>query len=64
MLLLGPVFGATVAYEMTRQFLESGEEVAFLGFLDPTRREGNNRNRGSIHMLHNSSNALSLWEVS
>src|SRR5262249_37936117 len=39
--ILGACFGATVAYEMTRQLLAAGEEVAFLGLLDPTRREGN-----------------------
>jgi len=39
--ILGACFGATVAYEMTRQLLAAGEEVGFLGLLDPTRREGN-----------------------
>ncbi len=39
--ILGACFGATVAYEMTRQLLEGGEEVAFLGLLGPTDREGN-----------------------
>jgi aspartate racemase len=39
--LLGACFGATVAYEMAHQFLDEGEEVAFLGLLDPTPREGN-----------------------
>ena len=38
--LIGACFGATVAYEMTRQFLAAGEEVAFLGLLDPTPRGG------------------------
>ncbi len=38
--ILGACFGATVAYEMTRQLLAAGEEVGFLGLLDPTRREG------------------------
>jgi amino acid adenylation domain-containing protein len=38
--ILGACFGATVAYEMTRQLLVSGEEVGFLGLLDPTHREG------------------------
>ena len=38
--ILGVCFGATVAYEMTRQLLAAGEEVGFLGLLDPTRREG------------------------
>ena len=39
--ILGACFGATVAYEMARQLLAAGEEVGFLGLLDPTRREGN-----------------------
>ena len=39
--IVGACFGATVAYEMTRQLLAAGEEVGFLGLLDPTRREGN-----------------------
>jgi acyl-coenzyme A synthetase/AMP-(fatty) acid ligase/thioesterase domain-containing protein/acyl carrier protein len=39
--LIGACFGATVAYEMTCQLLAAGEEVAFLGLLDPPRREGN-----------------------
>ena len=38
--LIGACFGATVAYEMARQLLDAGEEVALLGLLDPTRREG------------------------
>jgi len=38
--LIGVCFGGTVAYEMARQLLVAGEEVAFLGLLDPTRREG------------------------
>jgi aspartate racemase len=43
--LLGACFGATVAYEMARRLLERGEEVAFLGLLDPTRYEGNGTER-------------------
>lgn len=39
--IIGACFGATVAYEMARQLLEEGEEVAFLGLLSPTDREGN-----------------------
>jgi amino acid adenylation domain-containing protein len=39
--IIGACFGATVAYEMARQLLEEGEEVAFLGLLGPTDREGN-----------------------
>jgi amino acid adenylation domain-containing protein len=38
--LLGVCFGATVAWEMARQLVAAGEQVAFLGLLDPTRREG------------------------
>jgi thioesterase domain-containing protein len=41
--LSGACFGATVAYEMARQLLAAGEEVAFVGLLDPTRREANDR---------------------
>ena len=37
-ILVGACFGATVAYEMARQLLAAGEEVAFLGLLDPARR--------------------------
>ena len=37
-ILFGACFGATVAYEMARQLLAAGEEVAFLGLLDPARR--------------------------
>src|SRR5262245_10881283 len=33
--LIGACFGAAVAYEMARQLTEVGEEVAFLGLLDP-----------------------------
>jgi aspartate racemase len=38
--IVGACFGATVAYEMARQLLATGEEIGFLGLLDPTRREG------------------------
>jgi len=34
--LIGVCFGATVAFEMARQIGESGDNVAFLGLLDPT----------------------------
>jgi len=37
--LMGACFGAAIAYEMARQILSKGEEVAFLGLLDPPRRE-------------------------
>jgi amino acid adenylation domain-containing protein len=50
--LIGACFGATVAYEMARQLLERGEEVAFLGLLDPTRREGKNTNGNHTHVPH------------
>ena len=42
--IIGACFGATVAYEMARQLLEAGEEIAFLGLLSPTDREGNGEN--------------------
>jgi hypothetical protein len=42
--LIGSCFGATVAYEMTSQLLAAGEEVAFLGLFDPTKREGRKAN--------------------
>jgi thioesterase domain-containing protein/acyl carrier protein len=38
--LLGACFGATVAFEMTRQLLDAGEEVAFLGLFDPSSLGG------------------------
>jgi thioesterase domain-containing protein/acyl carrier protein len=34
--LVGACFGAPVAFEMARQIVESGDEVAFLGLLDPS----------------------------
>ncbi len=37
--LVGACFGATVAYEMARQLLASGEAVAFLGLLSPSADE-------------------------
>jgi amino acid adenylation domain-containing protein len=43
--LIGACFGATVAYEMTSQLLAGGEEVAFLGLLEPTLREGKRANK-------------------
>jgi len=42
--IVGACFGATVAYEMARYLLEAGEEVAFLGLLSPTDRDGNGDN--------------------
>jgi thioesterase domain-containing protein len=39
--IIGACFGATVAYEMARQLLRAGEEVAFLGLLDPAQRKAN-----------------------
>jgi amino acid adenylation domain-containing protein len=41
--LIGACFGSSVAYEMTRQLHEAGEEVMFLGLFDPiglARHEG------------------------
>src|SRR5207247_254534 len=38
--LIGACFGATVVYEMARRLVEGGEEVAFLGLLDPTSLGG------------------------
>jgi amino acid adenylation domain-containing protein len=38
--LIGACFGATVAYEVARQLLEAGEEVAFLGLMDPSSLGG------------------------
>ncbi len=43
-ILIGACFGASVAYEMAWQLLEAGEEVRFLGLLDPSRREGRGAN--------------------
>ncbi|MEO7387341.1 MAG: thioesterase domain-containing protein, partial [Gammaproteobacteria bacterium] len=38
--LAGACFGATVAWEMTRQLTAAGDVVAFLGLVAPTSREG------------------------
>ena len=46
--LIGACFGARVAYEMARQLLEAEEEVAFLGLLDPSRREGYDTRENSV----------------
>jgi amino acid adenylation domain-containing protein len=46
--IIGACFGATVAYEMARQLLEDGSEVAFLGVLDPSRRERRRIGVGSL----------------
>jgi thioesterase domain-containing protein len=43
--LVGACFGATVAYEMARRLTENGEEVAFLGLLDPTSVGGEDADR-------------------
>jgi hypothetical protein len=45
---IGACFGATVAYEMARQVLDAGDEVALLGRLDPSGREGG---RGDQRMV-------------
>jgi len=39
--LLGACFGATVAVEMARQLIARGEDVAFVGLLDPSPLTGN-----------------------
>src|SRR5262249_16552496 len=41
--LMGACFGSAVAYEMARQLLNAGENVAFLGLLDPSLLKGNKR---------------------
>jgi thioesterase domain-containing protein len=46
--LLGACFGATVAFEMTRQLLDEGEEVAFLGLLDPSSVGGDLAGRPTL----------------
>jgi thioesterase domain-containing protein len=46
--LIGACFGAAVAYEMAHQLVEAGDEVAFLGLLDPIRREGNGVRRTPV----------------
>jgi len=38
--LIGWRYGASVAYEMARRLAEAGDEVAFLGLLDPARKPG------------------------
>lgn len=43
--LMGACFGATVAHEMARRLTENGEEVAFLGLLDPTTVGGEDADR-------------------
>ena len=47
--LIGACFGATVAYEMARRLTENGEEVAFLGLLDPTSVGGEDAGRPVAH---------------
>ena len=37
---IGACFGAIVAVEMARQVLDAGDQVAFLGLLDPSSRRG------------------------
>ena len=49
--IIGACFGATVAYEMARYLLEAGEEVAFLGLLSPTDRDGNGDNENHASLL-------------
>jgi thioesterase domain-containing protein/acyl carrier protein len=38
-ILIGACFGATVAFEVARQLLLRGREVAYLGLIDPTNQE-------------------------
>jgi hypothetical protein len=38
--LIGACFGATVAFEMARQLLDAGEDVAFLGLIEPSSLGG------------------------
>jgi len=38
-ILIGACFGATVAFEIARQLLLRGKEVAYLGLIDPTNQE-------------------------
>jgi amino acid adenylation domain-containing protein len=45
---VGACFGATVAYEMARQALAAGDEVALLGLLDPTARGGDGDNATAL----------------
>ncbi len=58
--IIGACFGATVAYEMARLLLEEGDEVAFLGLLGPTDREGHgeNQNRSSVPRAYKRTLAL------
>jgi len=37
--IIGACFGATVAYEIAHQLLAAGNEVAYLGLIDPSNRE-------------------------
>jgi thioesterase domain-containing protein len=46
--LLGACFGATVAFEMTRQLLDAGDAVAFLGLLDPSSLGGDLTSRPAL----------------
>jgi hypothetical protein len=52
-LIVGACFGATVAYEMARQLLAVGAEVALLGLIDPSVRGGDadapNGERRHVH---------------
>jgi hypothetical protein len=38
--LIGACFGATVAFDMARQLLDAGEDVAFLGLIEPSSLGG------------------------
>jgi thioesterase domain-containing protein len=52
-----------VAYEIARQFLDAGEEVGFLGLLDPTGHQGYevNQNATSIPRIVKRANVLSTF---
>jgi thioesterase domain-containing protein len=47
---LGSCFGATVAYEMARQLAATGDQVAFLGLLDPSSLGGDGTDRARMRM--------------
>jgi thioesterase domain-containing protein len=61
--LIGTCFGATVAYEMVRQLTEAGEEVVFLGLLDPLRLEGKSARQSPVSGPRASSRARALGSL-
>jgi amino acid adenylation domain-containing protein len=58
--LLGACFGATVALEMARQLLEHGDEVAFIGLLDPSPLHSETVPEASWHLPASWRSALAL----